>query len=115
MLNLNSPLELVFIKAWEQTSKALGRPDLKAKCMFMSSSFKHSSSTMNLGTLHLIAGTSVGAGSAVLSSVTDGWKYTKMMVIRTEHKIEATLRVIQQPCYFGCLTLLVTKDFTGFL
>lgn len=54
------------------------------------------------------------AVKSVLSSVTDGWKYTEMMVIRTEHKIKATLRVIQQPCYFGCLTFLVTKDFTGF-
>lgn len=51
----------------------------------------------------------------VLSSLTDGWKYTKMMVIRTEHKIKVTLRVTQQPCYFGCLTVLGTKDFTGFL
>lgn len=55
------------------------------------------------------------AVKSVLSSVTDGWKYTKMMVIKTEHKIKATLRVIQQPCCFGCLTLPVPKDFTGFL
>lgn len=26
----------------------------------------------------------------VLSSLTDGWKYTKMMVIKTEHKIKAS-------------------------
>lgn len=51
----------------------------------------------------------------VLSSLTDGWKFTEMMVIKTEHKIKVILRVIQQPCYFGCLTLLGTKDFTGFL
>lgn len=54
------------------------------------------------------------AVKSVLSSVTDGWKYTKMMLIKTECKIKATLRVIQQPCYSVCLTSLVTKDFTGF-
>lgn len=31
-LHLNSPEEVMFIKAWEQSSKALRRPGLRAKC-----------------------------------------------------------------------------------
>lgn len=72
-MNLNSPSEVVFIKAWEQTSGALGRPDLQAECMFMSKFFKCSSSTMNLGVLDAIAGTSVGAGGEVCSFFSDRW------------------------------------------
>lgn len=71
-LNFNSPSEVVFIKAWEQTSITLGRPDHKAECVFMPSFFKCSSSTMNLGVLNVIAGTSVGAGG-VCSFFSDRW------------------------------------------
>lgn len=51
---------------------------------------------------------------SVLSSVTDGLEYTETMVIKTEHEINYILTEMQQPLYFGCLTLLVTEDFTHF-
>lgn len=66
------PFRVVFRKAWQQISKALGKPDPKAESLFMSSSFKCSSSTVNPGVLD-VTGTSVGAGGEVCSFFSDRW------------------------------------------
>lgn len=73
LIECKFPSELVFVKAWEQTPRALGRPDLKAESLFMSGSFECSSSTMSPGVPDVTAGTSVGAGGEVCSFFPDRW------------------------------------------